>query len=334
MKWLKIIGGVIGALVLLFVVVAGVAKAKMDASYFDGYDPSAPLDPGVVDIEEKAGEAGKDLGRPTYVRTHLYFNGYRDDRVPTLLATPIGNKDRLPCVVFLHGIGQSKGFLDRIAEPFVLAGFAFVSFDQLMQGERKLRDAPYLDQAKAFRARPAHTVNDTRRLIDYLETRDDIAPDRIYLTGASYGAITGATAAALDERIKAVVLCYGGGNVPKMLEARMVADEIRKRGPWMPVVKLIGWYLLSAADPLRYAGRIAPRPVFLQNGTDDGLIAADAARALQEAVREPKKIKIYRGDHIGFDEDTVRTVLADILEWLKEQDAKVVAAQPPVRPAA
>jgi len=334
MKWLKIIGGVIGALVLLVVVVAGVAKAKMDASYFDGYDPSAPLEPAVVDIEEKAGEAGEGLGRPTYVRTHLYFNGYRNGRVPTYLATPIGNKDRLPCVIFLHGIGQSKGFLDRIAEPFVLAGFAFVSFDQLMQGERKLRDVPFIEEAKAFRLRPAYTVNDTRRLIDYLETRDDIAPDRIYLTGASYGAITGTTVAALDERIKAVVLCYGGGNVPKLLEARMVADEITKRGPWMPVVKLIGWYLLSAADPLRYAGRISPRPVFLQNGTDDGLIAADAARALQDAVREPKKIKIYKGDHIGFDEQTVRIVLDDILEWLKEQDAKVVAAKQPVRPAA
>jgi len=315
MRALKITGVVVGVLVVLVVGGLTVSKIAMDATYFNGYDPKAPLDAKVTDIQEN----------PGYLRTELYFNGYMNQRVPTLLATPKENKGPWPCIIFLHGIGQEKGFLDEIAEPFVQAGFAFVSFDQLMRGERRLKNTSPLEEAKAFRLRPAFTVNDTRRLIDYLQTRADIFPNRIYLTGASYGAITGSTVAAFDQRIPAVSLCYGGANIPEMLEARMVAGEIRKRAP-MWFAKAVAWYLLSPADPANYIARISPRPIFFQNGTDDGLISAGAAKALHNAAKEPKTVKYYDGDHIGTDRETVAKVLDDILTFFKEQDAKVAGA--------
>jgi dienelactone hydrolase len=300
------------------VVALTATKLVLDANYFKGYDPAAPLEAAVVGIEERPDpEVAAQEQAPAYKRVEFFYNGFRNGRVPALMAMPVEATDPLPCVVFLHGIGQSKGFLDEICIPFVKGGFAIVTYDQLMCGERKHRGAPPLQQANEFRQRPAYTVMDTRRLIDYLQTREDIDPERIYLAGASYGAITGTTVAAMDRRIKAVVLCYGGGNIPKMLEARMVAQEI---GGWMPLAKTLVWYLMSPADPLNYAEKIWPTPVFLQNGTDDCLIASEAAKALQEAVREPKKIKIYQGDHIGFDIATVRLVLSDIVAWLQEQD--------------
>lgn len=325
MKALKI--ALIGLAALAAVVLVGltITKLVLDARYFDGYDPSAPLEAAVVGIEERPDPDDPNPDKPmAYKRVEFFFNGFRNGRVPGLMALPLEASGPLPCVVFLHGIGQSKGFLDEICTPFVKAGLAIVTYDQLMCGERKHRGAPPLQQANEFRQRPAYTIMDTRRLIDYLQTRDDIDPERIYLAGASYGAITGTTVTAMDRRVKAAVLCYGGGNIPKMLEARMVAQEI---GGWMPLAKAVAWYLMSAADPLKYAARIAPTPVFLQNGTDDGLIATEAARALQDAVKEPKKIKIYEGDHIGFDIATVRLVLSDIVSWILEQDA-VVTGKP------
>ena len=289
-------------------------KLHLNATYFEGYDPSAPLDPAVTDVKEMP-EAN-----PAYVRVALDFNGLHGKRVPTLLALPLDAAGRLPCVIFLHGIGQKKDFLDEIAAPFTQAGFAFCSFDQHMCGERKRKYKNILQEGRAFLQRPAYTVNDTRRLIDYLQTRPDVAWDRIYLVGASYGAITGSTAAAFDERIRAVGLVYGGGNVRQMLTARAVAKEI---GGWLPLAQVLGVYLLGQADPVKYAGQIAPRPVLLQNGTDDCLIATKSAVALQNAVREPKTIKWYEGDHIGFDRDTVITVLNEVLAFIKEQDAKI-----------
>ena len=328
MRKLRIAGIVLLCVVLLVVIGLTIMKVTLDASYFNGYDPSAPLESAVTETSEK----------PTHKVEKLYFNGFHGDRVPTLLLTPNDAPRPLPCVIFLHGIGQDKEFILQdfsgrtVADPFLNVGFAFVTFDQLMRGERRIKTGSFLDEAKAFRMRPAYTVNDTRRLIDYLQTRDDIAKNRIYLAGASYGAITGSTVAAFDKRVRAVVLTYGGGNVPKMLTARMIADEVRKRHVPLGILQFAGWYLLSASDPARYIDRIAPRPVFLQNGTNDGLIATEAAKALQDAARQPKTIKWYEGDHIGTDVKTVFIVLGDIVDFLKEQDAKIVAAEPAQKP--
>lgn len=324
MRILKIAG--IALLCIVVVIVAGLTITKVwtDASYFKGYDPSAPLDPVVTEVTEK----------PTYTCEKLYFNGFRGERVPALLLKPKNAPGPVPCVIFLYGIGQEKEFIleefegKTVAEPFLDAGFAFVTFEQLMRGERKEKYDSFLGEAKAFRMRPVHNVNDTRRLIDYLETRGDIAKNRIYLDGASYGAITGSTAAAFDTRIRAVVLTYGGGNIPAMLSARMIAGELRKSSIPLGLVKFAGWYLLGPSDPVRYIGRISPRPVFLQNGTNDSLIATEAATALQNAALEPKIIKWYEGDHIGTDVKTVFTVLNDSIDFLKAQDTKIVAAEP------
>jgi fermentation-respiration switch protein FrsA (DUF1100 family) len=321
-KILKIAGLVLCALLVLCVVGLAVIKVVLDATYFRGYDPHAALDAQVVEVTEL----------PAYVRTKLYFNGCRGDRVPTVLATPKDAKGPFPCVIFLHGIGDDKEFMaeNKLDEPFVKAGFAFVCFDQLMRGERKLKKRGFLDQGEAFRVRAAYTVNDTRRLIDYLLTRPDIAAGRIYLCGASYGAITGSTAAAFDPRIRAVVLTYGGGSIRKMLGAEEIAKEL---GYWRFPAQVFAWYFGSVFDPTKYVGRIAPRPVLLQNGKQDTVVAPAAAKALQDAAREPKTVIWYEGDHLGktsaLDIPLVTRVLHDALVFIQEQDAKIVASQNP-----
>jgi dienelactone hydrolase len=244
------------------------------------------------------------------------------------LATSKDLPGPFPCVIFLHGIGDDKDFIRRhkLDEPFVKAGFAFVCFDQLMRGERKLKSKSGWSEAEAFRVRAAHTVNDTRRLIDYLVTRPDIATNRIYLVGASYGAVTGSTAAAFDERIRAVVLTYGGGNLRKLLTGDALRNEIKL---WSLPTAIVAWYFGSVADPVNYIGRISPRPILLQNGKADTVVAPAAARALQDAARQPKTILWYEGDHLGKTRDldiplTTR-VLADSLTFIQDVDAKALA---------
>jgi dienelactone hydrolase len=307
----------LGALLVLLLVALLAGKLYLDATYFDGYDPHAPLR---VEIAEE-----QDL--PAGQWTRFYYDGFRGQRVPAVLLRPKTATAPLPCVIFLHGIGDDMNFMRRhgLDEPFAQAGFAFVCFDQLMRGERKLPGRSKLAEAEAFRVRAAHTVGDTRRLMDYLVTRPDIATNRIYLLGASYGAVTGSTAAALDERIRAVVLTYGGGGLFKLLSAEMIRREL---DGWGPLAKAVAWYFGSVFDPVRYAGRISPRPVLLQNGEADTLVAPAAARALQAAVKEPKTILWYEGDHLGktrdLDRDAATRVLRDALKWLQEVDAKVM----------
>ena len=316
-RWLRLLrhgGMILGALGAVGLLVLIGLKWYLDATYFQGYDPSAPLQ---VEITEEKLEAD-------YRWTRFYYRGFREDRVPAVMVAPRAAGGPLPCVVFVHGIGNDKEFMHRhgLDLPFVKAGFAFVCFDQLTRGERKLHRKSSWAEAEAFRVRAAYTVGDVRRLMDYLSTRSDIATNRIYLCGASYGAITGSTATAFDSRIRAATLVYGGGNLWRLLSAE-AADEL---GQWRLPAYLVGWYFGSVFDPIKYVGRIAPRPVLLQNGKADTVVSPAAARALQEAAREPKKIIWYEGDHLGktseLDQDLVVRVVMDAIKFLQEVDAQ------------
>ena len=282
-------------------------KLFSDVHYFDQYHPDAALNAVIRSSET----------RNAYRRIDLTFEGIPGEPVPTLLCLPKEGAGPFPVLIFLHGIGQEKKFLDRIAEPFVQEGYAIASFDQLMQGERDVSSKGYLAQAIAFRNRPANTIIETRRLIDYFETRPDIDTSRVFLLGASYGAITGSTAAAFDTRIKGALLCYGGGDIPKLVNSEMVAEVV---GPAMPLVQNLAQWLLAPADPVRYAYKISPRPVLFQAGKYDRLVPAASAQALISAARQPKDVIWYESDHIGMDEEHVVTVLSDALAWLKAHD--------------
>ncbi len=288
------------------------AKLVWDAHYFDGYDPSLPLNAEIISEED----------RGDYHRVYFAYEACPGRRVPALLALPTEGAPPFPVLVFLHGIGQEKEFVDEIASAFTRKGFAITSFDQYMQGERDLDDASWAEEGLALRRRGAMTVNEARRLADYLETREDIDKDRMYLAGASYGAITGATAAAFDKRFKAAMLIYGGGDFSKLVSNREVDSAI---GPLMnPIASFVGWFM-GPCDPVRYVAGIAPRPVLFQNGERDRIITPAAARALQNAALEPKDVLWYPSDHPDLDPEYIPIVLEDGLEWIIEQDARICA---------
>jgi dienelactone hydrolase len=309
---------VLGVIAVLAVLLFGGWKWYLDKSYFRGYDATAPLN----------FQLAEEKDTPAYHWTKFSYAGFRGDQVPAVLATPKDAPGPFPCIVFVHGIGNDKNFMAKhgLDEPFVKAGFAFVCFDQLMRGERKLKAKSGWAEAGAFRVRAAHTINDTRRLIDYLMTRPDIATNRIYLVGASYGAVTGSTAAAFDDRIRAVVLTYGGGNLRKLLTGDALRNEIKL---WSLPTAIVAWYFGSVSDPVHYIGQISPRPILLQNGKADTVVAPAAAQALQDAAREPKTVMWYEGDHLGktrdLDMPLTTRVLADALKFIQDVDAKAAA---------
>ena len=300
--------GVAGVALVLLVVLLAI-KWWSDAHYYDGYDGALPLN---VTIREEAERQG-------YLRTEFMFDGLAGQPVPAILITPKSDDEPWPCAVFLHGIGQKKEYVDKIAQPLVDAGFALATFDQYTKGERRLDDPSPLDELIALRRRGALTVNETRRLVDFLQTRPDIAHDRIYMLGASYGAITGSTAVAFEKRIRAAVLCYGGGDLPVLLASDAVRNEL---GAWATgLVTPIAAFLLSPADPIHHVAGIASRPVLFQNGKHDCLIPIAAAQALFDAAQEPKEILWYDSDHVGLDPEHTAQVLDDAVAWLLRQEA-------------
>jgi len=296
-----------GVLLAVGLALAGL-KEWRDAHYFNGYDPALSLD------VNKTAEKERD----DYRRCAFTFQGVAGSSVPGLVARPIAGEGPFPCVVFLHGLGQDKKFLDRLAGPFARAGFALATFDQYTCGERVPDSGTGVRAVLALRRRAALTVIETRRIIDYLETRPDIAPDRIYLCGASFGAIAGCAATAFEPRIRAAVLTYGGGDIRALLSSQVIED---KTGRWTPLVAAVGAYLFAPADPVRYVGGISPRPLYFQNGLHDTYVPPAAAKALHRAACEPKTITWYESDHVGLEQENTETVTIDAIEWLQQIDA-------------
>jgi dienelactone hydrolase len=76
------------------------------------------------------------------------------------------------------------------------------------RGDGLLSDRP--DLTSGYRDHVVQWSKDVARSIDYLETRSDIAADKIGYYGVSWGATMGAIIPAVEERLKALVLVVGG----------------------------------------------------------------------------------------------------------------------------
>jgi dienelactone hydrolase len=170
--------------------------------------PRVPLDPKTKIFPAKNG----------LVETYFSFASDPEQRVPGLLVKSENALGRRPVVIVLHGTGGSKesvqGWLNELADR----GFVAVAIDGRYHGERRkfsTGTAEYEDAiVRAFHDGKEHpffydTVWDVTRLEDYLQTRDDVDPARIGLTGISKGGVETYLAAAADPRIAVAVPCIG-----------------------------------------------------------------------------------------------------------------------------
>ena len=309
-------------LVLIAVVALAFLKYFTDKHFYDGYSAEHPLnsiaeEPTLVDGTV---EAFHNTLPAHYRRQRIEFDSQPGERVPAIMTLPVEATEPVPVLILLHGSHQEKEFVEDICTPFNEAGFAMVCFDQHMRGERKVRGS-VLKTMKAFRDRCYKTVHDTRRLIDYLATRKDIDSNRVYLIGASYGAITGTVVVAQEKRIRAAALVVGGGNFRLLANAPEVRKELPK---WLwPVAGPLMVVAAGAADPIHHAAQTAGTPVIMLNGSNDGVVTPESGEALYAVLGEPKEIKWYPVDHPDREPngEEVIKMLNDGLQWFLEQDA-------------
>ena len=145
------------------------------------------------------------------------------ERMPMLIVRPEKTTGRLPAVIVLHGTGGNKesyrGFCGELAKR----GLVAIAIDARYHGERIPGGAHGNQEyvaaiTRAWRAKPGEpqehpfyfdTCWDLWRLIDYLQTRDDVDPQRIGMYGVSMGAIEIWLAASVDERVGVVVPAIG-----------------------------------------------------------------------------------------------------------------------------
>lgn len=105
-----------------------------------------------------------------------------------------------------------------------------------------------------------------KRVVDYLTSRDDIAPDRIGVYGISWGGRTAMYAAALDPRIAA---CVVSGHF--MESTQKMAKPSPHYTAYIEVVENYAFFSRQATEfaDADVCSLICPRPVHIEQGRED-----------------------------------------------------------------
>jgi len=278
-----------------------------DYSSFYAYDGALPLN-----AEEKI-----IVDKDTYRVYKIYFDSVNEERVPALLSIP-KKREKVPCIVFLHGYGGSKEDILSAAELIAAEGYAIIAIDAEFHGERKEEGKElYSPNLNESRKGIIQTIIDLRRAVDYLETRPEIDKEKIGYVGGSMGGIFGAIFIGVEPRIKAAALLVAGGNMSLMIR--------KSKHHTMPAIRR---YLeaegisyeeiqrfLDPVDPINFIDKFSPRPVVFHLGKYDEIVPAEAGEQLYKKAKEPKNVYWYDSGHnLPLD-----LVLARVLDFMDKE---------------
>lgn len=190
-------------------------------------------------------------------------------------------------IVGLHGGGGDRRSWLSLVPALHAAGYPVLLFDARGHGAS--------DGDPSF-----STWRDLVTALDWLEHERGIG--RAAALGSSLGASNALVAAALDERLDAVVAQSGGTSVADLL--RSLPQLARVPGP---IVALAARLVLLRSDvpfltvltlhptPENLIAQIAPRGVLLIHGSEDGMVPVRHAHRLYAAAQEPKALWIVEG---------------------------------------
>ena len=234
---------------------------------------------------------------------HLSFESTPGNKVFAKLYEPVSERGKkLRSIVMLHGgVARGKDNVGVMGDFLAKAGWRVFIIDMPYFGERRTdllvsfteaeKHEKLYNQEATYLTWVTQVVKDVGRSIDFLVGERAADPARIALVGYSRGGQVGYIVGAAETRFAAVALLYAG---------HFDAKELKH---------------LAAACPANYAGRIAPRPLFLLNGTQDAdYFRDDQVEPLHRLAKNPKKIVWVETGHVFPPEET-RPVLA---RWLAE----------------
>jgi len=238
----------------------------------------------------------------THTIEHFYIKSWMDTLIPVLLCIPKKLKgEEFPAMLCAHGhlmqkenlVGKKRNFIYRTAwaKDFAAMGCLTISMDQWGFGERgkpfwyilkaghnyDVYERRYAQNLLEFgRTIAGLRIFDTIRLIDYLNTRDDVDLKRIGISGLSMGGLTAGLVAALDERVTMAVIA---GYLSTFKSSILDLPQKHCADMYFPGILRLGeeWDVLSL---------IAPRSLCFITGIKDGLFPITGAT---QAFTELKK---------------------------------------------
>ena len=244
---------------------------------------------------------GADTLTPPAVRVEIPYAG---EVLPAYLRLPEG-VSRPPVVIMEPGLDSVKEELQATAEYFLQRGLATLAVDGPGQGESEYR----LPIEPAYEKVAAAVV-------DFLQQRDDVHPDRIGLYGVSLGGYYAARSAAYETRLTAAVDLAGPfqfdldwDSLPPQTRATFQkrsgaadADDARRR---------------AANLTLAEAAANITRPLLIVHGGQDRLVPAHHAERIAKEAPGAELVMYPDGNHglTDYAYET-RSLMAD---WMAEK---------------
>ncbi|MBM3832532.1 MAG: abhydrolase domain-containing 18 [Verrucomicrobia bacterium] len=280
----------------------GASEAKRAAFLKAIERPKVPLNPTTRTLPETNG----------LTQIHFTFASESQERVTGLLLKRSRSQGRRPVVIVLHGTGSNKEAQLSHLQELAKKDFAAVSIDGRYHGERSRSgrgNDEYLEaivrRYRTGQERPFlyDTVWDVLRLIDYLETRDDVDAKRIGVIGFSKGGMETYLAAAVDSRIAVAVPCIGVQSFRWALDNNAWQSRVQSiQNAVNAAAKDAGVTAIDAAFVRKFYDSvvpgiygefdgpamlplIAPRPLLVINGDSDARTPLPGVQECAEAAR-------------------------------------------------
>ena len=206
--------------------------------------------------------------------------GYNSERMLAYIFFPKKYTGRLQPVLFFGGSNDifSKKFETRFVNSidFIMKSGRVLIYP-ILKGTNERSDelkSDLPDETVFYRDHVIMWRKDIGRTIDYLETRKEIAADKLGFLGWSWGGYMGGIIPAIEKRFKAIVLNVGGMTMCKSL---------------------------PEADQLNYLPRVK-QPVLMLNGKFDMFCPLETSQKpmynFLGTSKEDKKILIYDAGHL------------------------------------
>jgi dienelactone hydrolase len=196
-------------------------------------------------------------------------------RVPGWFIKPMGTKPPHPTVLYVSEHGKDSVMDEpREIDTAVQRGYAFCAIDLRGLGVAAPRfpkagplffgyEDPDIKDAYAWASltlgKPAagQRIWDFLRCLDYLQTRPDVDPARIYVMGVAGGALVTLLGSVLDDRPRSILLCQALANLHSVVKS----EEYSLRLSWF-----VSGFLRQFDLPDLVAA-LAPKACWLLNGT-------------------------------------------------------------------